>query len=186
MNDSTPSTRRNFRTPVSAKTRLTLVDESQTHALRKCFDLKVFTDAYPGQDSATVQMMSMFVEMFKHLDNKLDRIYDMLEKADPENRSLDVVDTVDISGSGVSVLLRRQVEPGRLVHLSMTFTGSHLGVIDVQGRVVRSTNCENDDKDLYYTGIEFIDLCESEKDLLVKYTFSQQRKQIRTAGEKDL
>lgn len=185
MSDSTPSTRRNFRTPVSAKTRLTLVDESQKHALRKCFDLKMFEEAYPAHDNATTQLMSMFVEMFKYLDNKLDKICDLLEKDDPDNRSLDVVDTVDISGSGVSVLLRQQVEPGLLVHLSMTFTGSHLGVMDVLGRVVRSAPGENDEEDMYYTGIEFVDLSESEKDLLVKYTFSQQRKQIRTAGEKD-
>lgn len=187
MSDPIPSSRRQFfRSPVSAKTKVRLVDETQRHHIRKCFDIKMLTDAYPEADSSMTQLLSLFMDMFNHIDEKLDRICDQLEKDEPVNRSLDVVDTVDISASGVNVLLRERIEVGRMVHLSMSFSGSYRGSIEVLGRVARSSSPENGEKDVYNTGIEFVDLCESEKDLLVKYTFSQQRKQIRTAGDTNM
>lgn len=143
----------------------------------------MMTDAIPAQDSSMTQLLTLFMDMFQHIDEKLDRIWEKLEDGESKNRFLEVVDTVDISGSGINVLLRERIETGRMVHISMCLADACRGTIEVLGRVVRTSSFEGGEKGVFATGIEFVDLNESEKDLLVKYTFSQQRKHIRTAGD---
>ena len=188
MSDPKPSTRRAFfRAPVSAKTKVTLMDESRPPQITKCFDLKTFTEAFPVTDPAMTHFMTAAMDMFNRIDQKLDKIYEKLDQDDSEGKSLYALDTVDISGSGVNLLLEEPIENGRMVYLSMVFTGSDRGRMDVMGRVVRCSSVKRDHgSELYHTGVEFVDLSESEKDRLVKYTFSQQRKHIRTAGEEDI
>lgn len=183
MNDNKTIVKRSFfRAPVSAKTRVTLVDESQTTNVKKCFDIKMLSDIGSTGDTAENHAFSQLVTLLSQIDEKLDRVLDALEKGEPGKRELEVRDTVDISGSGISLLLRENLSRGRLLHLSIIFTGSHRGKLDVLGRVARSDSVDDGKEILYQTGIEFVDLTESEKDLLVKYTFSQHRKQIRETG----
>ena len=177
------SKRKFFRSPVSAKTRVRLIEDAQLKHIRKRFNLQMILDSYMEADSSMAPLMNMVMDMFQHIDDKLERICEKLEQDEPRNRSLDVVDTVDISGSGVSLLVRECVEVGRMVHLCMWLTGSHCGTIEVLGRIVRIAPHEGSEEGVYVMGIEFVDLSEPEKDLLVKYTFSQQRKHIRTAGD---
>lgn len=186
MNDAKPSAKRNyFRAPVSAKTRVRLVEESDRDSIKRCFDLTAIIEDAPGSEPSITQALAILVTMFDRIDDKLDRILGKLENDEWEKPELDVRDTLDISGSGISILLTRKVPENQLIHLSITFRGSHRGQVDVLGRVARCVAVDQDREILYQTGIEFLDLNESEKDLLVKYTFSQHRKRIRSSVRDD-
>ncbi|GAB6096671.1 hypothetical protein JCM14469_29240 [Desulfatiferula olefinivorans] len=182
-NDVNPQIKRNyFRAPISAKTRAVLVDESQRGMIRKCLDLKVMPDVDGLMDRPGSQSLAQLVLLLSRIDEKLDRVLEKLGDETTEKRELVVRDTVDISGSGISLLLKEPLAKGRLLHLSITFTGSHMGRLDVLGRVARSVSVGNENDALFQTGIEFEDLTEAEKDQLVKYTFSLNREHIRAAG----
>jgi len=164
---------------------VTLVDEHHKGKVRKCFDIKPLTDIFPSGDRDMAQAISLLTSMVIRIDDKLDRVLETLEKGETKKRELEVHDTVDISGSGISVLLTEGLCKGRLLHLSITFKGSYRGQLDVLGRVVRIVPKEDENDTLYLTGIEFVDLSESEKDLLVQYAFSQHRKHIRSSGSQN-
>lgn len=183
MNDVTPSIKRNyFRAPISAKTRAVLVDESQKGLVRKCLDLKMMSEPDASVDRLNSQGLAQLVFLLSQIDEKLDRVLEKLCEGSSEKRELVVRDTVDISGSGISLLLKESLAKGRLLHLSITFTGSHMGRLDVLGRVARSVPVGDENDALYQTGIEFEDLTQAEKDQLVKYTFSLNREHIRATG----
>lgn len=182
-NDVTPPIKRNyFRAPISAKTRAVLVDESQKGLVRKCLDLKVIPESDVSSDRPGNQGLAQLVFLLSQIDEKLDRLLEKMGQGSGEKRELVVRDTVDISGSGISLLLKESLPKGRLLHLSITFTGSHMGRLDVLGRVARSVSVGDENDALYQTGIEFEDLTEAEKDQLVKYTFSLNREHIRATG----
>ncbi|MFY9942270.1 MAG: PilZ domain-containing protein [Desulfobacterales bacterium] len=122
------------------------------------------------------------VEFLIQIDDKLDRVMDLLihgkggDSAPPA-----VLQTVDISGAGMSMVLSAPLGVGQLLQITIRFPGSPLGFFKVLGEVVRIEPASAKEDMVYHTGVRFLEISDAERDRLVAYTFMQQRRTIREA-----
>ena len=119
-------------------------------------------------------------EFLIQIDDKLDRVMDLLihGKGGDETPPT-VLETVDISGAGISMVLSAPLNVGQLLQISIRFPGFPLGLFKVFGEVVRIEPATEKDEVVYHAGIRFLEISDAERDRLVAYTFMQQRKTIR-------
>lgn len=178
----TPMNRNHCRAPVSAKTRAVLIDDGKRAFVKKRFDIPGVNEMITGGENAVGTVMSSLVTALFQIEEKLDRILEKLEGQEPGVREITVFDTLDISGSGISLTLSENLDNGSMMRLSIVLPGYLHGRLETLGRVVRSEEIRDDDGVYYQTGIEFVDLSDEEKERLVQYTFSQQRRHIRASG----
>jgi len=118
-------------------------------------------------------------EFLIRIDEKIDRITDFLGIDQTDEDSLQVIRTLNISGSGISMVITRPLEIGQLLDISLTIPDFPLGVFRVQGEVMRSSQLKGKESHLYEAGIRFLDLNEEQRERLVSFTFRQQRRTIR-------
>jgi hypothetical protein len=183
MTDHSKQLNRNhFRAPISARTTAVLVEDGSRVYVRKHIDIAGIGDVIKGNDNAIGPVISSLVTVLHHIDEKLDRIIEKLEEKVVGGHDVEVLETVDISGSGISLILSRPLAKGDTLKLSITLPGFPYGRLETLGRVVRLEEIEEKGGTLFKAGIEFIGLGEDEKERLVQYTFSQQRRQIRATG----
>lgn len=178
----TPMNRNHFRAPVSAKTRAALIEDGKKVFVRKRLDIPGVSEAIAGGENSVGTLMSSLVTVLFHIEEKLDRILEKLEEQESGVREIDVFDTVDISGSGISLTLTENLDKGSMLRLSIALPGFLHGRLETLGRVVRSEEIKECERTYYQTGVEFVDLSDDEKERLVQFTFSQQRRQIRASG----
>jgi c-di-GMP-binding flagellar brake protein YcgR len=123
--------------------------------------------------------LSDFTAFLIQINEKLDRVLDIIGTDKPDPKLVDIKETLNISGSGVSLLLRQPVEVGQLLDLSLSLPNFPLGVLKTQGEVIRILPQQGENEDLFEAGIRFLNLTEEEREKLVGFTFSQQRRNIR-------
>lgn len=124
--------------------------------------------------------MAEMVEFLIQIDDKLDRVMDLLihgkgsDAAPPA-----VLQTVDISGAGMSMVLSAPLGVGQLLQIAIRFPGFPLGLFKVLGEVVRIEPASEKEDVVYHAGVRFLEMTDAERDRLVAYTFMQQRRTIR-------
>jgi hypothetical protein len=132
-----------------------------------------------GEDDAPAYLGEL-VELLVQIDDKLDRVMDLLihgkggDAAPPE-----VLQTIDISGAGMFMVLSAPLEVGQLLQVTIRFPGFPLGLFKVLGEVVRIEPASEEQAVVYHTGVRFLGMTDAERDRLVAYTFMQQRRTIR-------
>lgn len=86
---------------------------------------------------------------------------------------------VNISASGIAFNCEELLEAGNYLELKLLLTPS-IAVIVTYGRVVYCKNSTaNDDRYPYFVGVDFIDMKDESKELLIKYVVKKQLQQIR-------
>lgn len=84
--------------------------------------------------------------------------------------------SLDIGGGGLAVIVDKKLnEDSKVI---CTFTLEHDSAIkdfQVKGRVVRCVHTQNMD-DKFEVGISFEDICEQQRDRIIKFIFEEQRK----------
>ncbi len=82
----------------------------------------------------------------------------------------------DLSGGGCLLLLNEEVHYGAVlrVHLSM----EQYGLMEVMGRVVRSTPGERRRGGRWQVAVEFYPIAERDRDRLVKFVFNKHREEV--------
>jgi hypothetical protein len=142
-----------------------------------------------GQYEAYGTFHSNLIDFLIHMDDKLDRVLELLSKSyqleasackdDKGGEDLFMGQGIDISGTGMSVMCDRALEPGQI--LKAKFMISRFPVIPLVlfGRVVRMIPVKEDGKQRYQVVIRFIDLDEEDRDKIIAYTFQVQRDAIR-------
>ena len=142
----------------------------------------------PEQEASSVPraFLSDLAEFLIQLDEKMDRIMAQLNpegRADPNQ--VKVKETIDISGSGMRMVMNGKVDVGQQMLISMRMPGFPMGLFRAYGEVVRVEPCSNTShaKGTCQVGIRFVDVSEDKRERLIAYTFQQQRKKIR--GEID-
>lgn len=118
-------------------------------------------------------------EFLIQIDEKIDRITDFLGIDSTDEDSLQVIRTLNISGSGISMVITRPLEVGQLLDISLSIPDFPLGVFRAQGEVMRSSQLKGKEFHLYEAGIRFLDLNEEQRERLISFTFRQQRRTIR-------
>lgn len=136
-------------------------------------------DADEDRSSFTRQAIYDLAELLIQTHEKIDRIMDFLGVKQTDADSLQVVRTVNISGSGISLIITHPLEIGQFVDISLSIPGFPMGVFRAQGEVKRMSPLKGKESHLYEAGIQFLNLNEDQRERLISFTFRQQRKTIR-------
>ena len=126
-------------------------------------------------EETTNPMISYLIDSVVLLNEKLDKVIDLLEDNKDDNY-IAVKETVNISGSGMKLILYDPVQKGQLLDISLHIPGFPITGFNACGEVVHTKTIQKKDMPLYEIGLKFINLLEEERDLLIAYAFSQERR----------
>lgn len=119
------------------------------------------------------------------IEEKLDRIIEKTGCQSAETMAPAIVDTVNISGSGLGLVLAEAVEVGQILQISMNLPGFPLGVFEAYGEVVRVEAGTGRHKGLFDVALKFIYISETDREQLIACSFAVQRRTIRKTYEQD-
>ncbi len=118
------------------------------------------------------------VPLLIQIDEKLNKVIRLLEGKDHEN-SLEVIETINISGSGMSMIMSGNIEKGQKIDLSLRLPDFPLGKFEVCAEVVRVKHGKEKHKGYLDVGVKFLNISQEGREALISYIFKQQRKMIR-------
>jgi PilZ domain-containing protein len=133
----------------------------------------------PDASNATKHAIYDLAEFLIQINKKIDRITDFLGIDPSDAGLLQVIRTLNISGSGISLVITHPLEIGQLLDVSLSIPVFPLGVFRGQGEVMRNSRLAGKESHLYEAGIRFLDLNDEQREMLISFTFRQQRKAIR-------
>ena len=113
------------------------------------------------------------------MDEKLDQILAFLSKGDARKMSPEEGVGINISGSGMNMIVYEPVEPGMIIHAKFFLTKAPFLFMDIFGEIVRVIRSEEKGEKGYELGIEFLDLCEADREKIITAVFQQERQKIR-------
>ncbi len=186
------------RAPLRVDVELTVVDGDQYEAVRRsehqpCYRSISQEGALSlnerGQYEADSTFHSYLIDFLIHIDNKLDRVLKLLShvsgleasagKDDNGDEDLFVGQGSDISGTGMSVICDKALEPRQILKASFMISRFPVIPLLLFGRVVRVRPVQQGGKQRYHVVIRFIDLDEEDREKVIAYTFQAQRDAIR-------
>lgn len=104
----------------------------------------------------------------------LDEIQDLILNEDNYKCTI-----VDISGGGIRVFSKRQLEKNELVYVKFTLNfNSGDKETDVLAKVVDSQK-NSKDETMFDSRLQFINISEADREEIVKYVFEQQRNMLK-------
>jgi hypothetical protein len=131
------------------------------------------TDADTAIDPSLVNYLAL-------INEKLDLILELLEK----DNKIDVIFKqgigMNISGSGMNIMVDRPLETGQIIHSRFYLSKIPLVFMEIFGEVVHSTKVDECGKTLYSLGIKFLDLSVNDQERIIASVFQRQRKVLRT------
>lgn len=118
----------------------------------------------------------VLIQLMIGIHQKLDRVLSLAERN--MQTALQEAKGVDLSGSGIGIVARGDFQPGD--HLEMHFTLPIVPPTNIQalGKIVYSKTLEpyGAENNNYQLGLQFVYLNEEDRDLVIWYTFQQQRR----------
>jgi hypothetical protein len=133
-----------------------------------------------------IALSSGFIDFLLRMDEKLDLIMGILSKDKADQGLVNQGTGVNISGSGMNIIVDRLVEPGEIIHANFILSRFPLIVMDVFGEVVRVTPVEMEGNTACQLGIRFLDLDPSDREKIIACVFQRQRKAIRKSKDENL
>lgn len=121
---------------------------------------------------------SFIADFLFRIDEKLNRIMDVLANETGGNE-LQVESTLDISGSGMKMVVKGPVEKGQILSITLYLPGFSVSCLSLYGKVMHRKPVDGGTADTFLIGIQFLALNEKEREGLIAFTFYQQRKSIR-------
>jgi c-di-GMP-binding flagellar brake protein YcgR len=114
------------------------------------------------------------------IDQKLDQILDLLSKDKTVNGMYNQGVGLNISGSGMKIMVDSSLEHGRIIHTKFYLSKSPLIYMDIFGEVVHVMQVDNKDGETHYNlGIKFLDLSINDRERIISSVFQRQRGSIR-------
>ena len=192
MSEQTKEEKREFvRAPLNIDARVKPLDKEgldRKHHMRSVFSSLPLPGG-PSEDSDRIgaqdTVISYLMEFMFQINEKLDIVIDLLGGEKSNQNTIGVQETVNISGSGVSLVVSTAVEVGLLLDVSLFIPNFPLGVFNIQGEVIRVEPKRGDNSGLFEIGIKFLNMSDEERERLISYTFRQQRRTIRDTKEYD-
>ncbi len=113
------------------------------------------------------------------IDEKLDLILEFLEKDNKIEGLFKQGLGMNISGSGMNIMVDRPVETGQIIHSKFYLSKIPLVFMDIFGEVVHSTKVDECGKTLYSLGVKFLDICVNDRERIISSVFQRQRGVLR-------
>lgn len=136
-------------------------------------------DAAENALSSDTSIDASLMNYLVRLDEKLDLILELLTK---DNEAADLFEQaigVNISGSGMNIMVDEPVETGQIIHSKIYLSRIPMVFLDVFGEVVRSSEVNECGKILYSLGVNFLDLSVNDQERIITTVFKSQRGDLR-------
>ncbi|MBF0223953.1 MAG: PilZ domain-containing protein [Desulfobacterales bacterium] len=127
------------------------------------------------------QINRKLTDVLLNIDSKLEKILNILDPNNnfKNNSEIEADGIIDLSASGLKLKTKNSVEIGQILSICMLLENFSLKQFRVHGEVIHVTSFEEDNEFFFNIGIKFLDISEEEKDMLIRYIFSKQRKILR-------
>jgi hypothetical protein len=177
--------RRFVRTPTSARVSIQLIGEEEYESQ---VVLGTGTPMLPGRkgpfaeenDSFKMNQMTYMMNFMVQMSEKLDRIMEMLENQNEcASKWVNVIETIDLSGSGMRLITDNALIMGQKLLIKIALPQRLVERLNILGEVVWNKEELFEEKQQVVVGIQFKGLSEEEQDILIGFTFSEKRKQVR-------
>jgi len=146
----------------------------------KAQSLDVIASEISTESTANAALINYILQ----IDEKLDRILEVLSKdgsaAVPFRPGLGH----NISGSGMQIVIEEPVESGQIINAKFFLSKLPLVFMDIFGKVIRLVQEDEDGRVLYKIGIKFLDLNISDRERIIASVFQRQREDLRKRKNK--
>jgi hypothetical protein len=160
----------------------------------------------PGSKSSEVEAFSfdwshiedevdfdpVLVKILFYMDQKIDKIIanqeKILNKVDTAEEEQDISETgecIDISGSGVNMLVTEELNQGSLLELNIKLPINPPIQIILLGKLSRICQSKDKDNNYFETSITFTAINEDDRESLIRYIFQRQRELISSRKKSD-
>ena len=133
-------------------------------------------DKKNGVDTAVDPSLVNYLAL---IDEKLDLILEILAKDSEIEGLFNQGIGMNISGSGMNIMVDRPVESGQIIHSKFYLSKTPLVFMDIFGEVVRSTKVDECGKTMYSLGIKFLDISVNDQERIITSVFQRQRGVLR-------
>ena len=139
----------------------------------------IIDGADTDNSDSSIPLSSGLVDFLLRMDEKLDRIMGILSKDEADKGLIHQGTGVNISGSGMNLIVDRLVEPGQIIHTTFVLSRFPPVVMDVFGEVIRITLAETESNTTYQLAVRFLDLDPNDRENIIACVFQKQREEIR-------
>ena len=129
--------------------------------------------------SANIVTDASLINYLVQMDEKLDQILELLSKDKKIEGLFGQGFGLNISGSGMNILVDEPVRTGEVIHSKFYLSKVPLVYMDIFGEIVRVAEIEESGKTLYSLGIKFLDLSVNDQERIIASVFQKQRGIIR-------
>ncbi len=134
------------------------------------------TDKKNGVDTAVDPSLVNYLAL---IDEKLDLILELLAKDSKIEGLFNQGIGMNISGSGMNIMVDQPVESGQIIHSKFYLSKTPLVFLDIFGEVVRSTKVDECGQAMYSLGIKFLDISVNDQERIITSVFQRQRGVLR-------
>jgi hypothetical protein len=119
------------------------------------------------------------IDFLIQIEDKLDRILELLASREKKDENVFMGQGVDIGGGGMRMLCDTPVKPGQILKISFRIFRYPVVSLQVFGKVVRVNPVQEEGKQGYEVAVEFLNLHEDYREWIINYVFQIQRESIR-------
>lgn len=148
-------------------------------AIFPTFEQEPCVDAEDREINAGHLASASLINHLVQIDEKLDLILELLSNNKTVKGLYGQGVGLNISGSGVNIMVNRPVEQGRVIHTKFYLSKFPIVYMDIFGEVVHVTRVDKDGRTQYKLGIKFLDLGMSDRERIISAVFQRHRGDIR-------
>lgn len=119
------------------------------------------------------------IDFLIQIEDKLDRVLELLASREKKDENVFIGQGVDIGGGGMRMLCETAVKSGQILKISFRIFRYPVVSLQVFGKVVRVNPVQEDGQQGYEVAVEFLNLHEDYKEWIITYVFQRQRESIR-------
>jgi len=119
------------------------------------------------------------VQFLLKIDEKLDRILTLLSRDEKDMEGFNDGTGLDIGGDGMKLAVDNPVDLGQIIHINFVLSKFEFIHLDLFGEVVYVKSVDAAGKKVYHTGVNFLELDETDREKIIARVFQKQREDIR-------
>ena len=135
------------------------------------------------EEAQAPEDLKPMLSVLRWLDFKLDLILHHLRSREVEAHFKYSALTTDISGSGLALDSVEGLKPGEVLMLFISLPDSPSRGIFALGEVVRA---ESDEENPSSGAIKFVEISEEDRERIIRFSFSQQRRELARRAESEV
>ncbi len=182
MNENNSSERQFYRTSVRLLVRYGTENESSRQAMAMDQEMWAMQSKLEEAAGAVWEKQSLsesvmpLLDVIRWMDFKIDMILYHLRTREYDLHFPGKMNVVNISGSGLGVCGESDLTLGQRIILAINLPNSPWRPVYAIGEVVRAD--QPDDCDDNHIGINFVEIADSDRERIIRFTFEQQRRQL--------